>query len=105
MAAAAGHRAKPSPKILFLSNEHLKIGVDAAAGGGIAHISSPKNGKNVLNAYDLGRYIQQSYYGKEDGSNWNGQPWRWNPVQCGKLHHHRACKHHLGLYRHHNVLE
>lgn len=32
-------------------------------------------------SYDCGRYIQQSYYGKEDGSNWNGTPWRWNPVQ------------------------
>jgi hypothetical protein len=24
-----------------------------------------------------------SYYGEDDGSDWNGQPWRWNP--CGPL--------------------
>lgn len=34
--------------------------------------------------YDCGRFIQQSYYGCEDGSDWPpGRPWRWNPVQCG----------------------
>jgi hypothetical protein len=27
--------------------------------------------------------VQQSYYGDEDGSDWNGKPWRYNPVQGG----------------------
>lgn len=27
--------------------------------------------------YDCGRFIQQSYYGRQDGSDWNGKPWRW----------------------------
>jgi hypothetical protein len=37
----------------------------------------------LLNHYDKGRFIQQSYYGREDGSEWAGKPWRWNPVQGG----------------------
>jgi hypothetical protein len=36
-----------------------------------------------LNAFDCGRFVQQSYYGADDGSDWNGKPWRWNPVQGG----------------------
>jgi hypothetical protein len=64
------------------------VGIDAAAGGGLCHLSlrTPQNsfgGRNLLNAYDKGRYLQQSYYGDEDGSDWNGKPWRWNPVQGG----------------------
>lgn len=27
--------------------------------------------------------MQQSYYGDKDGSDWNGKPWRYNPVQGG----------------------
>ena len=83
--SAVGGHPKPTPKMLFLQNELIKIGVDEAAGGGIAYFSKAKDGKNVLNAYDLGRYIQQSYYGREDNSNWNGTAWRWNPVQCGRF--------------------
>lgn len=26
--------------------------------------------------FDCGRFIQQSYYGRQDGSDWNGKPWR-----------------------------
>ena len=85
LAPAAGQQVKPSPKMLFLQNELFKIGVDEAAGGGIAYFSNAQDGRNVLNAYDLGRYIQQSYYGRDDNSNWNGNPWKWNPVQCGRF--------------------
>ena len=40
--------------------------------------------RNVLNHYDHGPLIQQFYYGNPDGSNWNGKPWRYNPVQRGR---------------------
>lgn len=40
--------------------------------------------------YDCGRFIQQSYYGRQDGSDWNGKPWSWNPVQCGSWQNHPA---------------
>jgi hypothetical protein len=37
----------------------------------------------LINHHDRGRFVQQSYYGDADGSLWNKQPWRWNPVQGG----------------------
>lgn len=66
----------------LLSNDSLTVGIDPSRGAGICWLSRP-NSTNLLNDYDCGRYIQQSYYGKEDGSDWNGTPWRWNPVQVG----------------------
>jgi hypothetical protein len=71
-----------------LLSDRYKIGVDARHGGGICHLSlrTPQNsfrGANLLNAYDSGRFVQQSFYGDEDGSSWNGRPWRWNPVMGG----------------------
>ena len=45
---------------------------------------SPRNSEfNVLNHYDHGRLVQQSYYGDEDGSRWVDKLWRYNPVQGG----------------------
>ena len=45
---------------------------------------------NLINYYDNGRYLQQSYYGTDgkDGSgytygHYNGNDWRYNPVQGG----------------------
>jgi len=40
-------------------------------------------GHNLVNTYDLGRYIQQSYYGGPNGSTWANKLWSWNPVQGG----------------------
>ena len=41
---------------------------------------------SAQHTYDPGRYVQQSYYGDPDGSDWNGKPWRFNPVQGGDWH-------------------
>jgi hypothetical protein len=75
-------------KVYYLSSARYKVGLDAGRGGGICHLSlltpqSSFQGRNFLNGYDTGRFVQQSYYGDEDGSDWNGRPWRWNPVQGG----------------------
>jgi len=67
----------------FLENEEVRIGVDLDSGGGIFYFSEKKKERNLLNHYDKGRFIQQSYYGDEDGSVWDGKPWTWNPVQGG----------------------
>jgi hypothetical protein len=67
----------------FIENEHVKLGVDLASGGAVMWFSEKASGRNLLNHYDKGRFIQQSYYGVVDGSDWNGKPWRWNPVQGG----------------------
>ncbi len=68
---------------LYLDNGHLRLGVKTNSGACIGYLAESKTGRNLLNHYDQGRFIQQSWYGAKDGSDWNGKPWRWNPVQGG----------------------
>ncbi len=68
---------------VFLDNGHVRLGVNLSAGACLGWFSHSHSSDNVLNAYDVGRYVQQSYYGGKDGSDWNGKPWRYNPVQGG----------------------
>jgi hypothetical protein len=79
--------ADPAEKIpanaIYLENEIVKIGVNKDSGGSIFWFSSVAEKRNYLNHYDRGRFIQQSYYGKADGSIWAKKSWRWNPVQGG----------------------
>lgn len=70
--------------LTFIENEQLKLGVKKSSGAGIAWISAAKSERNLVNHYDRGRLIQQSYYGAADDSLWNKQPWRYNPVQGGE---------------------
>ncbi len=67
----------------YLDNGHIRLGVNLNAGACVGWFSKSTSGKNLLNSYDEGRYLQQSYYGDPDGSDWNGKPWRFNPVQGG----------------------
>jgi len=67
----------------FLDNGIIRIGVDLSRGACVAHFGDSKSKRNLLNHYDAGRYLQQSYYGDRDGTNWNGKPWRYNPIQGG----------------------
>lgn len=80
---AAEPVAKPAPQEKFLSNGQVKIGVDLSSGGSIFWFSELPGDRNLLNHHDRGRFIQQSYYGEDDGSIWAKKPWRWNPVQGG----------------------
>jgi hypothetical protein len=68
---------------VFLDNGHVRLGVNMDAGGSVGWFSHSHSSENLLNAFDHGRYVQQSYYGDPDGSEWNGKPWRYNPVQGG----------------------
>ncbi|MBQ8762675.1 MAG: InlB B-repeat-containing protein [Clostridia bacterium] len=44
---------------------------------------------NLINTWDRGRYLQQSYYGTDQPpfvmGDYNGVPWNYNPVQGGNL--------------------
>ncbi len=73
----------PETKEKFLSNGQVKIGVDLSSGGSTFWFSELPADRNLLNHFDRGRFVQQSYYGKPDGSVWVDKPWRWNPVQGG----------------------
>ena len=68
---------------IYLDNGVIRLGVIRSAGAGIGYLSRSDSDKNLLNHYDRGRLIQQSYYGDEDGSKWVDRPWRLNPVQGG----------------------
>jgi hypothetical protein len=81
--------AADNSSLVFIKNEFLRVGVHLKWGGAITHISQP-GGENLINSYDLGRQIQQSYYsgpanyqreGKEKSPNWARFPW--NPIQTG----------------------
>ena len=74
----------------YISNGEVQIGVDLNRGGAIFHFSESGTKRNLLNHYDEGRFVQQSYYGDSDGSNWNGTPWNWNPVQGGSWQGQKA---------------
>jgi len=67
----------------YIDNGKVRIGVDMKHGGSIFYFALSENQKNLLNHFDEGRFIQQSYYGEKDGSKWNGQDWKWNPIQGG----------------------
>lgn len=85
--AAAAMRAradKPDPSVWhFLDNGKIRLGVKKSSGAGIGWISASGSELNLLDHLDHGRLIQQSYYGRTDGSLWVDKPWRWNPVQGG----------------------
>ncbi len=70
-------------EVTFLDNGTIKLGVRQDRGASISYLSRSGSDKNLLNAWDTGRCVQQSYYGESDGSMWGKNPWRWNPVQGG----------------------
>lgn len=67
----------------YITNGKVQIGIDLTRGGSIFHFSDAVRKQNALNHADAGRFVQQSYYGSSDGSNWNGTPWSYNPIQGG----------------------
>jgi hypothetical protein len=81
-------RGQPQGQIVqdmvYLENDALTVGIDVRRGGVVGQISSngmpaPFTGRNLVNVWDCGRLMQQSYYGCSDGSCWTSKPWRWNP--------------------------
>jgi len=89
-AAPAAEPGAAADEWVYLDNGEVRLGVIRNSGASIGHLSVADSGKNLLNHYDQGRYIQQSYYGDEDGSKWVEQPWRYNPVQGGDYKGKRA---------------
>lgn len=71
----------------FLENSTLKIGVNAGSYGGAIVWFSGSDGANLVNTYDKGREIQQSFYAgssitaPNQSPNWS--PWSWNPIMVG----------------------
>lgn len=75
---------------VFIDNGQIRLGVKKTSGAGIGWLSRSGSKVNLLDHWDHGRLIQQSYYGKKDGSLWGKKPWSWNPVQGGDYKNHAA---------------
>ena len=75
---------------VFIENGVIRLGVKKTSGAGIGWLSRSGSKENLLDHWDDGRFIQQSYYGKKDGSRWGKKPWTWNPVQGGDYQGHAA---------------
>lgn len=78
----------------YLENSRYKLGIRLVWGGGINYLEDKsceiKRLKNLVNQYDTGRLIQQSYYGVVENSEYtpgffNGSRWCYNPVQGGDV--------------------
>ncbi len=85
-----GQRSLPAPRMTFLDNGQVRIGMDLALGGAVTHLSSKEHPGNLINSADLGREIQMSHYSGpwpfEVGDKKPNQAWAglgWNPIQTG----------------------
>ena len=72
-----------SEEWLYIDNGTVRVGVKLTSGAGIGWFSLSSSNRNLINHWDHGRLVQQSYYGRPDESLWDQKPWRWNPVQGG----------------------
>ena len=80
----------PDPRMTFLDNGEVRVGMDLVLGGAVTFISSRDHPGNIINSFDLGRQIQMSHFSgpwpfevgdKKPRPHWAGQGW--NPIQTG----------------------
>lgn len=78
-------------ELVKISNGNITLCQDLERGGSISHIYVGDSRRNLVNIFDEGRYIQQSYYAgtridrKKDGQSPQWSPWSWNPIQGGNF--------------------
>lgn len=79
-----------TPRMSYLDNGVIKLGVDLNVGGAVTYLSKSADDLNVINSWDWGRQVQMSYYagpvpftpgGKQPAPQWRGLGW--NPIQAG----------------------
>ena len=79
-------RSAAAYSVSYLDNGVIHVGVDPRKGGTITWLSSSRSGVNVVNSWDLGREVQQSYYAGPDNFGNPAPPWTnfpWNPIGAG----------------------
>src|SRR5438105_3204830 len=78
------------PKMRYLDNGVIRLGVDLNLGGSVTWLSKSGTDQNIVNSFDYGRQIQMSYYsgpvpftpdGKQPKPEWNFIGC--NPIQVG----------------------
>ncbi len=81
---------------ITIGNSKICLKQDLTRGGAINYISRADQERNLVNIYDEGRYIQQSYYAgntvnrQDEGQCPTWSPWAWNPIQVGDYARNRA---------------
>jgi len=82
-------QVKRAPKMSYIENGQIRLGVDLSIGGSITHLSTT-DGPNMINSDDWGRQIQMSFYSGPNPFEPNGKKpnehWKqlgWNPIQSG----------------------
>jgi len=89
LAGASEKSPRPEPRMSFIENGSVRLGVDLNLGGAITWLSK-SGGENIVNSWDLGRQIQMSIYsgpvpfavgGKKPAKHW--EHLGWNPIQAG----------------------
>lgn len=81
---------------LDLDNGTIKLKVNLDLGGAITYLSPSTSTVNLINNFDRGRQIQQSYYAgtmldrRAEGQHATWSPWSWNPIQVGDAFGHTA---------------
>lgn len=94
-ARAAAPATLPAPRMSYLDNGVIRLGVDLSIGGAITWLSPAGSDRNVINSYDWGRQVQMSYYSgpvpffvgdNRPANHWEGLGW--NPIQSGDDHRH-----------------
>ncbi len=83
----------------YIQNDRYKLGVDLNWGGSLTYLEDFKDGvaelTNLVNRHDVGRLIQQSYYGTPaipgvyEPGRFDDADWVYNPVQGGD--HYNNC--------------
>ncbi len=78
----------------YISNDRFRLGIRLSWGGGINYLRDKQargimdEVTNLINQYDTGRLVQQSYYGTYgegdyEAGEFNNSKWCYNPVQGG----------------------
>lgn len=95
----ATHRAEvPAEGTYYLENQRYRVGIELCWGGGLSCLMDqkcPVEGLgNLLNRFDTGRLVQQSYYGTAEPpyvcGEFMGSRWGYNPVQGGDRGSHKS---------------
>ena len=80
-------------KVDYLDNGVIRIGVNLDLGGSVTYLADAKTKENIVNSFDWGRQIQQSYYSgpvpfQNPKPEWKGLGW--NPIQSGDCYRNRS---------------
>jgi hypothetical protein len=87
----AAHAAKPQQYTNALDNGVVKVGIDTRMGGAISYLSQSGSRTNLINIWDLGREVQQTYRAgaaidrSAEGQHPTYSPWPWNPNTGGDV--------------------